>query len=234
MVKLKKVCVFLCYFKIEYLTLLQNSILYMKNTAHIRNNKLTVLIPFMNEGEEVAATVRDVRRTAGMGVDVIVVNDCSTDGYDYKKDLEQYKITYIENKENTGSAPSRDICVQNCNTPYFLFLDAHMRFFCDNWVEEIVDILEKDDRQLLCLHTISLKKDEAGVHINKNDSLAYGAYMPLDIDNSLPDIKWNRKEFDSKSSVQEIPMILGAAYAGSKRYWQYLRGMEGMMDEFTN
>lgn len=34
----------------------------MKNTAHIRNNKLTVLIPFMNEGEEVAATVRDVRR----------------------------------------------------------------------------------------------------------------------------------------------------------------------------
>lgn len=97
MVKLKKVCVFFCYFKIEYLTLLQNSILYMKNTAHIRNNKLTVLIPFMNEGEEVAATVRDVRRTAGMGVDVIVVNDCSTDGYDYKKDLEQYKITYIEN-----------------------------------------------------------------------------------------------------------------------------------------
>lgn len=51
----------------------------MKNTAHIRNNKLTVLIPFMNEGEEVAATVRDVRRTAGMGVDVLVVNDCSTD-----------------------------------------------------------------------------------------------------------------------------------------------------------
>lgn len=24
-------------------------------------------------------------------------------------------------------------------------------------------------------------------------------------------------------------MVLGAAYAGSKRYWQYLRGMEGMM-----
>lgn len=63
-------------------------------------NKLTVLIPFMNEGEEVAATVRDVRRTAGERVDILVVNDCSTDGYDYKKDLEQYNVTYLENKEN--------------------------------------------------------------------------------------------------------------------------------------
>ena len=34
------------------------------------NNRLTVLIPFMNEGEEVLATVKDVRRTTGDSVDI--------------------------------------------------------------------------------------------------------------------------------------------------------------------
>lgn len=41
---------------------------------------LTVLIPFMNENEEVIATVADVRRTAGRHVDILVLNDCPTDG----------------------------------------------------------------------------------------------------------------------------------------------------------
>lgn len=41
---------------------------------------LTVFIPFMNENEEVIATVADVRRTAGRHVDILVVNDGSTDG----------------------------------------------------------------------------------------------------------------------------------------------------------
>lgn len=201
----------------------------MNKVPQITAYKLTVLIPFMNEGEEVAATVRDVRRTAGERMDILVVNDCFTDGYDYKKDLERYNVTYLENKENKGSAPSRDICVENCRTPYFLFLDAHMRFFCEGWADKIVNLLETNDRQLLCLQTISLKKDETGVHVNKKDSPAYGAYMPLSMDSCLPDIKWNRKEFNPQSPTQEIPMVLGAAYAGSKRYWQYLRGMEGMM-----
>ena len=41
---------------------------------------LTVFIPFMNENEEVIATVADVRRTVGRHVDILVVNDGSTDG----------------------------------------------------------------------------------------------------------------------------------------------------------
>lgn len=199
------------------------------NTYYLNQAKLTVLIPFMNEREEVAATVKDVRRTAGGGVDIVVLNDCSTDGYDYEAELKPYNVTYLSNKENKGSAPSRDICVNNCQTPYFLFLDAHMRFFCEDWAEKIVSLLEENDRQLLCLQTVSLEKDKAGVHINPKHVPVFGAFMPLNVEECQPDIKWNRKEFDPKSDTQEIPMVLGAAYAGSKRYWQYLRGMEGLM-----
>ena len=194
-----------------------------------KDNQLTVLIPFINEGEEVAATVRDVRRTAGDSVDILVVNDRSTDGYDYEEELKPYNVTYIYNKENQGSAPSRDICVEKCKTPYFLFLDAHMRFFCENWVEQVVSMLDADDRQLLCMQTFALEKDEKGVRKNPKHVPTFGAFMPLSMSDYQPDIKWNRKELDFTSSTQEMPMVLGAAYAGSKRYWQYLHGMEGLM-----
>ena len=90
--------------------------------------KLSVLIPFLNEGEEVVTTVKEVRRTVGEKVNIIVVNDHSTDGFDYSAQLRPYWVTYILNEENLGSAPSRDICVGPCETPYFLFLDTHLRF----------------------------------------------------------------------------------------------------------
>ena len=61
---------------------------------------LTVLIPFMNENEEVIATVADVRRTAGRHVDILVLNDCSTDGYNYEEELRKYDVRYVCNPEN--------------------------------------------------------------------------------------------------------------------------------------
>lgn len=41
----------------------------------------------MNENEEVIATVADVWRTVGRHVDILVVNDGSTDGYNYPKSV---------------------------------------------------------------------------------------------------------------------------------------------------
>lgn len=190
--------------------------------------QLTVLIPFMNEGEEVVATVADVRRTAGNQVDVVVLNDCSTDGYPYEEELKPYNATYVCNPQNLGSAPSRDVCVSLCKTPFFLFLDAHMRFYCSNWVCELVEILSKNDRQLLCGQTLPIVKDINGVHVEPNHASVFGAYMPLSRTEVQPDIKWNGVEMNKESNAQEIPMILGAAYAGSTCYWKYLKGMEGM------
>lgn len=40
-------------------------------------NNISVLIPFINEGDEVRNTVREVRRTAGDSVDIVAKDDCS-------------------------------------------------------------------------------------------------------------------------------------------------------------
>lgn len=70
-------------------------------------NKLTVVIPVLNEGEELATTLNEVRRTAGENVDIIVVDDASYDGFDYKSIAEKHDAKYIHHKERKGSGPSK-------------------------------------------------------------------------------------------------------------------------------
>ena len=87
-------------------------------------NLLTVIIPFLNEKEEVGRTVRSIRETVGDSVDIIANNDQSDDGYPYREDLAPYGVSYVYNPERKGVAASRDYGVSLCTTPYFLLLDA--------------------------------------------------------------------------------------------------------------
>lgn len=72
-------------------------------------NLLTVIIPFLNEGEEVVATVRSVRQTVGDRVDILVVNDASYDGFPYGEQLASYGVHYVLNRTRRGVAASRDL-----------------------------------------------------------------------------------------------------------------------------
>lgn len=196
----------------------------------VTGNKLTLIIPFLNEKDEVRNTVASARQFAGDAVDIITINDHSTDRYDYPADLQPYNVTYIYNKERLGVAASRDLGVSLCTTPYFLLLDAHMRFYDGKWPERITSLLENDDRCMLCCQTRYLSKDKDGnIHTAQKAITSFGAYMPCTKGNYLPDIRWNSIESCPEKSIEDIPTILGAGYAGSTRYWQYLRGLEGLM-----
>ena len=192
-------------------------------------NSLTVIIPFLNEGDEVLRTVKSIRDTVGNSVDIIVINDNSFDGYDYWTSLEGMNVNYVLNAERLGVAESRNLGVRLCRTPYFLLLDAHMRFYDGRWESRIVGKLDDDDRVLLCCQTKALEKDAEGNVVDATDvGLHFGAYMPLCKGKYLPDIKWNNTEMCPGSSEEDIPFVLGAGYAASKRYWQYLRGLDGL------
>lgn len=193
------------------------------------HNKLTVIIPFLNEKEEVGNTVRSIRDTADGNVDIIVINDQSNDGYDYRKDLLPYNVIYLYNKERKGVAASRDYGVSLCKTPFFLLLDAHMRFYDTRWVDRIVSMLEKDDRCLLCCQTKYLMKEQNGqVLVKEGCPRVFGAYILFDKKNYIPGISWNFVEKKKDEQIEEIAAVLGAGYAASTRYWKYLRGLEGL------
>lgn len=81
---------------------------------------LTVIIPFLNEGNEVVETVKSLRFYVSNKIDIIVINDFSTDELDYQSMLSPYDVYYVLNKKRLGVAASRDLGVNLCATPYFL------------------------------------------------------------------------------------------------------------------
>lgn len=67
--------------------------------------KLTVIVPFLNEGIEVAKTVDSVCQYAQNQVDILVINDASNYLHDYEEMLKPYPITYISFRDNDFLSP---------------------------------------------------------------------------------------------------------------------------------
>lgn len=192
-------------------------------------NKLTIVISFLNEGNEVENTLNSIRNTAGNHVDIILINDASTDASDYRSVAIKFNALYIENESREGIAASRDKGISRITTPYFLLLDAHMRFYQDDWASQIVEELDKDDRVLLCCNTKVLKIDESGKLDESDTTSAFGARVNFQGTQRMLNSEWVSQENEPGQPIEDIACVLGAGYAGSKRYWQYLRGLEGLI-----
>jgi glycosyltransferase involved in cell wall biosynthesis len=193
-------------------------------------SKLTIIIPFLNEQYEVENTLQSIREHSSDKIEIILINDASDDGFDYREVAERHQTEYIENKERIGVAASRDLGVTLCRTPYFLFLDAHMRFYDKRWVQRIVNELEADKRALLCCQSKSLHLENGCLYELKEGITAYGACMEYIQAKGPVELVWNFREPANTEPLMTIPIVcvLGAGYACSKAYWQYLKGLDGL------
>lgn len=194
-------------------------------------NLLTIVIPFLNEKEEVRNTILSIRKTAGNKVDIIVINDGSDDNYDYEYDLRHLGVTYIKNSHRIGAALTKEKGVSLTKTPYFLILDAHMRFYDSLWSDKIIGELENNPDRLLCSRSIALHKEPDGkIVMTPGGEDPRGAFLLFDANAYVPGIRWNQTEIILSSSLpNQIPCILGAGYASSRKYWDKLKGLQGLI-----
>lgn len=193
------------------------------------NPKLTIIIPFLNEGEEVARTVKSIREHSNQEeIIILLINDASTDGFNYSQIAQRYNTQYIENTQRMGVAGSREIGIEHSWTPYFMLLDAHMRFYDNRWTNRIIEELEKDPKNLLCCQTKALNSINGEIVEITKRAISYGAHINFYTGRRLFECFWN---FDKRqeSPTMKIPCVLGATYCCSKEYWQYLKGLKGLM-----
>ena len=197
-------------------------------------NELTVIIPFLNEGYEVERTLYEVRQTAKNAVDILMVNDGSDDGIDYESIAKRYNAAYIKNETRTGSGPAKQIGVDACKTPFFLIIDAHMRFYAGNWAQEIVDAIKTDARAVYCCRT---RAWDYASGIERPSRACYGGflidYLSDNLRESLLTVRaigdiLAKKAFPVDAKIIDVPCMWGANYAATKEYWNYLRGYEGL------
>jgi glycosyltransferase involved in cell wall biosynthesis len=186
---------------------------------------LTVVIPFSNENVEVENTIISIRETAPGVRDIILIDDGSDDGFDYGQVAGRYGCVYLRHPKRMGVAASRDDGVLLCRTRHFLLLDAHMRFYDQDWDVMLSRLLDEHPRSLLCSRTVVLGKDsETGEVKEHSRRSTFGAYIKGDLSPA-----WNYHDPNPENPVlSEIPCVLGAAYACSKEYWQEIGGLFGL------
>ncbi len=198
---------------------------YAKRT---KDKALTAIIPCYNEGEELENTLRSLRDTVGRQVNVMVVDDCSCDSFDYEKIALRHDAQYVRNTKRMGPAGSKEKGVRLCETEYFIIFDAHMRFYQQNWHHLIVEELSKSQRLLLCCQTKVLSKQD-GVVREKDSAHAYGAYLHMGLGALIPSVRRNCNPRKETLNQGAIPCVLGASYASSVSYWRQIRGLEGLV-----
>lgn len=190
-------------------------------------NTLTVIIPFLNEGQEISNTLKNLRQTAGNHIDILLINDASYDGYDYESVARTYHAAYLYNPIRQGVAAARDQGIGQCRTPYFLLLDGHMRFYSDDWWIILISHLKNNERAIYCCNCLPLDADAQPTA----QAIAFGATIDLDLTTPSMNFlnpQWTYQDAWPDTDEPVIPCILGAAYAGAKNYWNYLKGLSGL------
>ena len=189
-------------------------------------NEITVIIPFKNEGSEVAATIKSLKEMAYATFYIILINDGSDDGYDYSPLCNEPYVTYIQHKCTLGPAVSRNEGVSICKTEYFLLMDGHMRAETSGWDKIILSILKKQDECIYCCLTDKYVMSQ-DIDTNKSCTV-YGMGVRLD----LISLKYQWLYFSQKCAdnmIYKIPCIMGASYCCSKRFWDKIHGLNGLI-----
>lgn len=99
---------------------------YFRLLKHIQDMNISIIIPFVNEKDEVFSTIESIEKNKGcINCEIIVINDASDDGFDYRHHLCGIKdIRYYENTNRIGVAACRDMGVALSTHDKFLLLDA--------------------------------------------------------------------------------------------------------------
>ncbi len=211
---------------------IQNNRIYNIYNHTPDNPEITVIIPFRNENVEVERTVQSILATSNK-TKILLIDDSSNDAFDYNALAYLYNIDYIRLEKRKGVAQCRNIGVDLSTTKYCLLLDAHMRFYEDNWDISLIDKLENNPNSIICSNTVVIHKSENNIYYNEDGIkriTTYGASVNLDYTKERCfKHAWNYKKINAQNNLIKIPSVLGAAYAFNKKWWNEIHGLNGLI-----
>lgn len=106
----------------------------------MNNPLVTVYIPTYNRVELLKRAVQSVRNQTYTNLEIIIVDDCSTDGtQEYLKQVSQEdnRIRYFLKEKNSGACVSRNIAIDNATGEYITGLDDD-DFFLESRIYDFI------------------------------------------------------------------------------------------------
>lgn len=149
-------------------------------------DKITIVVPCKNEEQYIPRLIDDLRFQGLYGARIIIA-DCSTDRT--REIIQEHGMGLnIEIIEGGPVSVARNRAARLVTTPYILFIDADVRFFSHQTIQDAVNELEQHDLDLVGLNAkcydddlraqIGFKIFNAINHVLKYFSpFAVGAFM---------------------------------------------------------
>ena len=195
---------------------------------------LTVIIGAKNEGDHLRETLKSLRETQDEDVEVIIVNDGSTDGYNYDALAEEFDSRIIHNEVSAGVGAARHQAVLETKTDNIIIIDGHMRFRRDNWVSKINKHITENPRSVMCCGCGWLDQKRLSNEMNSQAKIDNGLHLwgwrgaDINLGNG-PRAKWLPKSYYNgkpDTGTRQIPTVMGASYCMSVKWYHHIGGLK--------
>jgi len=182
--------------------------------------KISVVIPTVNDQEELLATIRSIRQTAPT-TQIVVIDDCSAYDVVVPDDL---NVVLHRNFYRIGSGGSRHVGAQIADGDYLVMTDSHVRFE-DGWVSDVMSGIMQYPDALFCGvckgFTPKVKPfgQPAGTYYGAD--LQFIGKQPDGSGNQVLEGVWAGERDD----MEEISCVMGANYVMPRKRFLELGGM---------
>lgn len=124
------------------------------------NYKVSVIIPIYNTEKYLDKCIESVKKQTLTDIQIILINDGSTDGSAEKCNtwVEKYKDIIFINKINEGQAKARNIGLKESKGEYIFFLDSD-DFLPENALEIMYNKIKDKNYSTICGTSVSIFKD---------------------------------------------------------------------------
>jgi glycosyltransferase involved in cell wall biosynthesis len=121
-------------------------------------NKVSVIIPLYNKKKTVINSIKSVQDQTYKNIEIIVADDCSTDGSyelvdNYIEENNFRNIKLLKNDRNRGCYAARNMGIKNSTGKYIAFQDPDDFSFPERIEFQMKDIFEKKVKMSFCMST---------------------------------------------------------------------------------
>ena len=181
------------------------------------NKKVSIIIPCYNQGEYLEECLKSVFSSSYKNIEVIVVNDGSTDDTKYLMDELEQKFTFKAiHQENSGPSKARNTAIKESSGEYILPLDAD-DIISRDYIESAVEVLENQKNVGIVYCNAELFGEKSGKWnlppfsldkmLTENLIFNCALFRRVDFDNTIgynPNMKEGWEDWDFWLSILEL------------------------------
>ena len=199
--------------------------------------KLTIVMPFLNEGYEPINTIISINNTTNPD-EIEIIAICDTREYEHEEQIKQFKnVKFIKNEHTIGVDACRSMGINLAQSDTTLIIDAHMRFSRDEWVDKISSAVNESPKTVWCTRSLVLHNTMTEEELDPLKDIlcvprrhSVGAKLYYLEDSKTPfHLKWAEGSSFLEETNGFLSCILGANYAGSTQWLKEIRSFEGLL-----